>query len=211
MSEVLNSVEAFIWKLLVEFVPALGADTVASVIFGPRSKGGSDALKKAADLVAAGKKDEAMDALRPHMASGIGLEDEMIFVSDLCALLRGGLVTGPQAVALANFIAGLSQENRARFRAAHTKEPNHTIRYGNLVQLALLRNNRQRLAFLTASGLLDRSPIEQAVADIDRMAATSNRRTQRIIRARQARLRAPLPQQTWRQRLADFFDFNPLR
>jgi hypothetical protein len=211
MAAILDSLESLVWKLLAEFVPALGADVVASVVFGPRSKGGSDALKKAADLAAAGKKDEAMAVLRPHFASGVGMEDEMIFISDLCALLRGGLVTGPQALALANFIAGLSQENRSRFRAAHTKEPNHTIRYANLVQLATLTNDAERTAFLMASGLLDRSPIEQILADLNTRAAAANVALDAQVAAKQAAFHAPLPRLTLRQWLLSWLNFNPLQ
>lgn len=210
MSDILSSLEPLIWKLLSEFVPALGADVVSTLIFGPRRKAGPDILKKASDLAIAGKKDEAIAALRPHLG-GLGLDDEMIFLSDMCALLRGGLITSAQAIKLAGYLAGLSQENRTRFREAHAKEPNHTIRYGNLVQLALLPGDAERTAFLTASGLMDRSPIEQVIADINTRAAVNNPTLNARIAARQAHIQRPRNASFWTRLTRGWFDINPLR
>lgn len=190
---------------LEEFGTSLGADIVARMMFGdPR------VASNALTLIKEGKKEEVKKLLEAR-SGGWGQEDEQILITDLLAVSRGKLATPAQVRNLIRFLAGLPEPVRRSFRLAHVKEPDYVIRYGNLAELAKKRNDRERLETLTAAGILEPNPVEQAVADLNRRAGASNTRVDVIVNRRLTNLRAPLPRLTWRQWLRDLLDINPLQ
>ncbi|MDP4001375.1 MAG: hypothetical protein Q8P83_04005 [bacterium] len=198
-------------NLLEEFGASLGADIVSRLIFGRvADPADAAAIEKAKTLISEGKKDEA-EAILMARPGGVDQEDEQILMNDLLALLRGGLVNQAQALALTQYLAGLSDQQRRLFRLAHTKEPNHTIRYGNLVELALLNNDADRASFLQGAGMFEPNPLEESFRMLEQRARASNLATQTSIDARLARLRALRPRPTVWQRISSIFNFNPLR
>lgn len=200
-----------------DFVGSFGADIASMLMFGrPKSQMELTDLKKVKDLFSAGKTEEAMKVLQANRW-GIGLADEIMFHTDLLALLRGNLLDPDQAVNKTKcgdfyrFIGSMDWGQRDKFRRAHTLETHGDIRRANLVALSKL-DNSLALSSIEISGIFnpDYTDTLQSLNNWASAALPAIRaRTayyQNQIQARHAR------RNTWRDRgLGRLFNLNILR
>ena len=226
MASVLSTFSDKLLAIVAELTTAFGGDLMGRILFDNWGrKGDRELIGQVIKLINEGKKEEAQEILRARWA-GTGMADEEILLTDMLAIMRSGEVNLAQALALANYLAALSVEQRKKFRHAHTLEPNHLLRYANLIQLAQLPDDATRGIFVQSAGTFDPTGWDRFVAGINQLDAQASARIATVRAARPAlisriqhgmplvHLPAPAPVGTRRQRflawIRDMFDFNPL-
>lgn len=220
---VTETVKKTVSDILKDFVGSFGADALSQHVWHrPRAASVADQayMGQVTQLFREGKFDEASKMLQAQ-PGGFGMADEMILLTDLLALERGRLVhrnkrTNHRKVAdLVSFLGNLEPNERRKFRLAHTQEKDADVRRANLVALANLPSNDERMAAISVSGTLD----PDAIDGINAMDDAAGRSLRAIDRdnyrmLREWRRRHPAGRRTpttlW-EKFLDLFDFNPLR
>lgn len=104
-----------------------------------------------------GEYKEAQKLLARHMM-GWGLNDEQVFDEDLSAVVRAGLATEKQVLALQSWLAGDTPEKRrlrSRFRNSLTLQETPQSRMEVISSYAKLSSDAKRDARMQATGKLD--------------------------------------------------------
>lgn len=122
-----------------------------------------DKQKELIQMIQAGKSQEALEETINSWTTGLSDDDEMRLLRDVCHLVTGSQITAEEGYKFFAFLDSCDTELRGRFREAYISDKDPIMRWGVIVVMAKLPNDDQRHTFLSGTGLMDPTLIQQLI------------------------------------------------